>query len=70
MSDAPRPAPPSNADLAHAPFLRDLKQQITGEVRSTRHDRMLYATDASIYQVEPLAVVIPASIADVTRSLR
>ncbi len=33
-----------------------------GEVRFGRHDRMLYATDASIYQVEPLGVVIPQSI--------
>ena len=33
-----------------------------GEVRFGRHDRMLYATDASIYQVEPLGVVIPGSI--------
>ena len=33
-----------------------------GEVRFGRHDRMLYATDASIYQVEPLGVVIPHSI--------
>ncbi len=32
------------------------------EVRVGRHDRMLYATDASIYQVEPLAVVIPRDL--------
>ncbi|TDJ57019.1 MAG: FAD-binding oxidoreductase [Planctomycetota bacterium] len=31
-------------------------------VRFGRHDRMLYATDASIYQVEPLGVVIPPTI--------
>ena len=29
------------------------------EVRTARHDRLLYATDASMYQVEPLGVVIP-----------
>ena len=33
-----------------------------GRVRFGRHDRMLYATDASIYQVEPLGVVIPPTI--------
>jgi FAD/FMN-containing dehydrogenase/Fe-S oxidoreductase len=32
-----------------------------GEVRFDRHDRMLYATDASIYQVEPIGVVVPWS---------
>ncbi|MFT3685373.1 MAG: FAD-binding oxidoreductase [Phycisphaerales bacterium] len=30
-----------------------------GRVMSDRHNRMLYATDASMYQVEPLAVVVP-----------
>ncbi len=41
-----------------------------GEVRFGKHDRMLYATDASIYQVEPIGVVIlnrPESAADVVR---
>lgn len=32
---------------------------IEGEVRFGRHDRMLYATDASLYQVEPIGVVCP-----------
>ncbi|MBY0307156.1 MAG: hypothetical protein K2Q09_00295, partial [Phycisphaerales bacterium] len=30
-----------------------------GRVLPGRHDRMLYATDASMYQVEPLLVVVP-----------
>jgi len=34
-------------------------------VRFGRHDRMLYATDASLYQVEPLGVVCPKSMRDV-----
>jgi FAD/FMN-containing dehydrogenase/Fe-S oxidoreductase len=29
------------------------------EVLSSHHERMLYATDASLYQVEPLGVVLP-----------
>jgi len=32
------------------------------DVRFGRHDRMLYATDASIYQVEPIGVVVPHSV--------
>ncbi|MDX2114012.1 MAG: FAD-linked oxidase C-terminal domain-containing protein [Planctomycetota bacterium] len=48
----------------HAEALADL---IEGEVRFGLHDRMLYATDASIYQVEPLGVVIPAGVEDVER---
>lgn len=43
---------------------RELAQCIEGEVRFDLHSRMLYATDASLYQVEPLGVVIPASIQD------
>ncbi len=41
-----------------------------GEVRFGRHDRLLYATDASLYQVEPIGVVVPASIADAERVVR
>lgn len=40
---------------------------IDGEVRFGRHDRMLYSTDASIYQVEPIGVVIPRHAEDVAR---
>lgn len=48
---------------------RDLANTIEGEVRFGRHDRLLYATDASIYQVEPLGVVIPSSIEDAARAV-
>jgi len=41
-----------------------------GEVRPGRHDRMLYATDASLYQVEPLGVVIPRNQADLREAVR
>lgn len=47
---------------------RDLANTIAGEVRFGLHDRMLYATDASLYQVEPLGVVIPADVADAARA--
>lgn len=41
-----------------------------GEVRFGAHDRLLYSTDASLYQVEPIGVVVPASIADAQRVVR
>ena len=41
-----------------------------GEVRFGIHDRLLYATDASLYQVEPIGVVVPASIEDAERVVR
>jgi FAD/FMN-containing dehydrogenase/Fe-S oxidoreductase len=47
-----------------------LARVVRGEVRFGRHDRMLYATDASLYQVEPLGVVIPASVEDGVEAVR
>jgi len=44
-----------------------LERLIEGEVRFGRHDRMLYATDASIYQVEPIGVAIPRTRDDLLR---
>lgn len=45
----------------HAEALRGLLGD-RAEVRFGEHDRMLYATDASIYQVEPLGVVVPKDV--------
>lgn len=43
----------------------ELDQLIEGDARFNQHDRMLYSTDASMYQVEPVGVVVPATINDV-----
>ncbi|MBX3355150.1 MAG: FAD-binding protein [Phycisphaeraceae bacterium] len=43
-------------------LVRALRELGITDVRTDRHTRMLYATDASIYQVEPLAVVILDSV--------
>jgi FAD/FMN-containing dehydrogenase/Fe-S oxidoreductase len=53
-----------------AQVLRDLSNAVAGEVRGDAHDRLLYATDASLYQVEPLAVVIPRDAEDAVAALR
>lgn len=58
----PPTTPLTDAEAREA--LTSLVNAVRGEVRLDRHNRMLYATDASLYQVEPLAVVIPADIAD------
>ncbi len=47
-----------------------LRTAVTGEVRFGRHDRMLYATDASLYQVEPIGVVVPSSVEDAVAAVR
>ncbi len=44
---------------------RELRKVVEGEVRFDDYSRLLYSTDASMYQVEPIGVVVPRSAADV-----
>src|ERR1700729_2587553 len=46
-----------------------LKRETTGEVLFSRADRGRYATDASIYQIEPVGVLVPRTIEDVTTAM-
>jgi FAD/FMN-containing dehydrogenase/Fe-S oxidoreductase len=47
----------------------ELEQAIDGEVRFDKVSRALYSTDASVYQIEPLGVVIPRSAEAVVRAV-
>ena len=49
----------------HHELARRLRREIEGEVLFDRASRGRYATDASIYQIEPLGVVVPKSADDV-----
>src|SRR5262252_6575082 len=49
-----------NDDLHQA-----LKKRVSGEVRFDRTARLLYSTDASIYEIEPIGVVLPRTHEDV-----
>ena len=63
------------------PEVATMKEQITtiaeglqtigleGEVRTDRSSRLMYATDASIYREEPLAVVWPRNAGDIKKLL-
>ena len=51
------------------PLQRELEQRIAGEVRFDPVSRALYSTDASVYQIEPLGVVIPRTQDDVVRAI-
>jgi FAD/FMN-containing dehydrogenase/Fe-S oxidoreductase len=44
---------------------RELKRVVEGEVRFDDYSRLLYSTDASMYQVEPIGVVLPRTKDDV-----
>ncbi|MCC6568368.1 MAG: FAD-binding oxidoreductase, partial [Anaerolineales bacterium] len=40
-------------------FFYELHKHFTGDIRTDSASRILYSTDASMYQIEPLGVVIP-----------
>jgi FAD/FMN-containing dehydrogenase len=46
-----------------------LRRETKGEVLFSRADRGRYATDASIYQIEPLGVLVPRTIEDVATAM-
>jgi FAD/FMN-containing dehydrogenase len=54
--------------LAH--LLKYLRQHVEGEVRFDDTSRKLYSTDASIYQVMPLGVVIPRTEQDLIATVQ
>jgi FAD/FMN-containing dehydrogenase/Fe-S oxidoreductase len=72
MSTLPVISPPTQtgADLRNlnvAGIRRALATEITGEVHFDKVSRALYSTDASVYQIEPLGVVVPRSRNDLIR---
>jgi FAD/FMN-containing dehydrogenase/Fe-S oxidoreductase len=68
---ATTPVPHANARLVDAAALqRELESQIEGEVRFDAVSRALYSTDASVYQIHPLGVVVAKSREDLIRIVR
>ena len=45
----------------------EIRRNILGEVRFDEYSKAMYSTDASIYQIDPVGVVIPRSYDDVIR---
>ncbi|MBM3181389.1 MAG: FAD-binding protein [Chloroflexi bacterium] len=43
----------------HPDFLHELNKRFTGDLRLDPASKVLYSTDASMYQIEPLGVAIP-----------
>ena len=50
---------------AHRELADQLSRVVAGEVRFDGYSRMLYSTDASLYQIQPVGVVIPKREEDV-----
>jgi FAD/FMN-containing dehydrogenase/Fe-S oxidoreductase len=53
-----------------AALAKHLRGHIQGEIRFDPTSRKLYSTDASIYQIEPLGVVIPRTVSDLVTSVQ
>jgi FAD/FMN-containing dehydrogenase/Fe-S oxidoreductase len=53
-----------------SPLQRDLERELSGEVRFDAVSRALYSTDASVYQMVPLGVVVPRTDEDVVRTVQ
>ncbi len=53
----------------HRRLAARLRKHIEGDVLFDRFSRGRYSTDASIYQIEPIGVIIPRTIADVRAAL-
>ncbi|HTA40878.1 MAG TPA: FAD-linked oxidase C-terminal domain-containing protein [Bryobacteraceae bacterium] len=65
------PVPHANPGLVDGAALeRELKSQLEGEVRFDAVSRALYSTDASVYQIHPLGVVLPKTREDLVRIVR
>lgn len=48
-------------------FINVLKTKVSGEIRVDPTTRVLYSTDASIYQIEPIGVFFPRNLEDISR---
>src|SRR5262245_23043522 len=49
--------------LSHE-FIYELGKKFSGEIRTDAASKILYSTDASIYQIEPLGVALPRTQED------
>ncbi|MGD0432092.1 MAG: FAD-linked oxidase C-terminal domain-containing protein [Acetobacteraceae bacterium] len=65
----PRVAPRGEILPGDSGLAQRLSREIRGEVLFDRASRGRYSTDASIYQVEPLGVIVPRTIDDVAAAL-
>jgi FAD/FMN-containing dehydrogenase/Fe-S oxidoreductase len=65
------PVPQADASRVDVAALeRALRSAIAGEVRFDRVSRALYSTDASVYQIEPLGVVVARNRDDIIATVR
>ena len=69
-TELPLANPPLHEAAGTPEFREALHRAVTGELRFDRLSRALYSTDASVYQIVPLGVVIPRTEEDVAATRR
>ena len=57
-------------DSAPHKLAAELRRKIRGEVLFDKVSRYLYSTDASLYQIDPVGVIMPRGQEDVAQCLR
>ena len=53
----------------HDQLERTLTQEVDAEIRFDEASRAIYSTDASIYQIKPVGVIIPRTTEAVSRAV-
>jgi FAD/FMN-containing dehydrogenase/Fe-S oxidoreductase len=61
-------APPPESQLLKD-FFEELTPRVAGELHSDSMSRALYATDASMYEIQPVGVLLPRRLSDVQAAL-
>ncbi|HFQ94132.1 MAG TPA: FAD-binding oxidoreductase, partial [Anaerolineae bacterium] len=64
LQTLPRIYSPKRGIMNLYDFLNELDKQTRGDLRLDEYSRILYSTDASIYQVKPHGVLIPQTMED------
>lgn len=57
-------------DVRQSRIVEDLSDSFTGELTTDPVQRSMYATDASLYQITPIAVACPKSVDDIVTLVR
>ena len=56
--------------IGNSAFAARLRKELEGEVMFDAFSRGRYSTDASIYQIEPIGVVVPRNEQDIVRTIQ
>jgi len=66
----PQKSPSSAASIGDSALGARLRHELEGEVIFDAFSRGRYSTDASIYQIEPIGVVVPRNEQDIVRAIQ